>query len=524
MNHHFRRYTLMSGLCAIALLGSSATLFATSDRDPERVAAQFDEIMKRLDPGGDLILIANVEGMVEQVAERLIGFMESIPGDADLERGREALAQLHAYLKKSGMYAVNGFGISVVPRDDGLNTIKWFISRDASAAALPLWRGFFGFKQRRLASLDFLPADAAVVEAVNCEPAQIWAFVRDAIGEIAPAEAVAAFNQWRNLAGLMLGHDLNALIDSLGDEIFISIQLSADETITIPVPDLMLEIPKPSILFGIALKDETLPNLIAEQLASASSPLTRTQVGDTTLQTILVPVPLGIPIAPTYAVHDGFLLIGSDVSAVRDAVGAAVDKNGLASTKEFQDAFEGLPMVNNGISYVNRRVSTVLKDVRDTVYGKMADDEGMGPEGGAMISQVQELIGWGGRLDAAFVRLNLKSGVVTQGRSAQSKREMITSFAIMPIGMMAAIAIPSFMKSRTVSQQNACINNLRQIESAKEQWAMANNQSDGDLVDVDEAAMYLRGSLIPDCPKGGTYSINPVGTTVTCTEPEHVLP
>jgi Tfp pilus assembly protein PilE len=41
------------------------------------------------------------------------------------------------------------------------------------------------------------------------------------------------------------------------------------------------------------------------------------------------------------------------------------------------------------------------------------------------------------------------------------------------IGLLAAIAIPSFMKERTQSQQNACINNLRQIEAGKEQWALA---------------------------------------------------
>jgi len=40
------------------------------------------------------------------------------------------------------------------------------------------------------------------------------------------------------------------------------------------------------------------------------------------------------------------------------------------------------------------------------------------------------------------------------------------------IGLLAAIAIPSFIKARTESQKNACINNLRQVESAKEQWAL----------------------------------------------------
>src|SRR5690349_9466656 len=40
------------------------------------------------------------------------------------------------------------------------------------------------------------------------------------------------------------------------------------------------------------------------------------------------------------------------------------------------------------------------------------------------------------------------------------------------IGLLAAIAIPNFVRARTTSQKNACINNLRQIDGAKQQWAL----------------------------------------------------
>ncbi len=44
------------------------------------------------------------------------------------------------------------------------------------------------------------------------------------------------------------------------------------------------------------------------------------------------------------------------------------------------------------------------------------------------------------------------------------------------IGLLAAIAIPNFLKARATSQQNACINNLRQIDAAKQQWALETGQ------------------------------------------------
>ena len=47
------------------------------------------------------------------------------------------------------------------------------------------------------------------------------------------------------------------------------------------------------------------------------------------------------------------------------------------------------------------------------------------------------------------------------------------------IGLLAAIAIPNFIKARATSQQNACINNLKQIDGAISEWALEVDQSSG---------------------------------------------
>ena len=44
------------------------------------------------------------------------------------------------------------------------------------------------------------------------------------------------------------------------------------------------------------------------------------------------------------------------------------------------------------------------------------------------------------------------------------------------IGLLAAIAIPNFVRARQSAQTNACINNLRQIDAAKQQWALEKGQ------------------------------------------------
>jgi prepilin-type N-terminal cleavage/methylation domain-containing protein len=89
------------------------------------------------------------------------------------------------------------------------------------------------------------------------------------------------------------------------------------------------------------------------------------------------------------------------------------------------------------------------------------------------------------------------------------------------IGLLAAIAIPSFVKARTTAQTNACINNLRQIDAAKEQWALADGATTG-AVDEAEVNAYIKNGE-PSCPAGGTYSYEDLGTDPSCDVSGHAL-
>jgi len=91
-------------------------------------------------------------------------------------------------------------------------------------------------------------------------------------------------------------------------------------------------------------------------------------------------------------------------------------------------------------------------------------------------------------------------------------------FMVLMVPLMAAIAIPSFVKARETSQRNACINNMRQIDSAKEQWALAERNSDGDAVDLGAVNLYIRGETTPTCPAGGKYEYKRIGEDPECSE------
>ena len=69
------------------------------------------------------------------------------------------------------------------------------------------------------------------------------------------------------------------------------------------------------------------------------------------------------------------------------------------------------------------------------------------------------------------------------------------------IGLLAAIAIPNFIKARSTSQVNACINNLRQIEGAEQQWGLETKQAAAAVPTYNDVSGYMRNSVI--CPAGG---------------------
>ena len=90
------------------------------------------------------------------------------------------------------------------------------------------------------------------------------------------------------------------------------------------------------------------------------------------------------------------------------------------------------------------------------------------------------------------------------------------------IGLLAAIAIPNFIKARQASQKAACIANLRTMDGAKATWALEQKKNNADVPtdsDLFGPTSYIREK--PSCPAGGTYSLNQVDQKPTCTVPEH---
>ena len=71
--------------------------------------------------------------------------------------------------------------------------------------------------------------------------------------------------------------------------------------------------------------------------------------------------------------------------------------------------------------------------------------------------------------------------------------------------------------------RSACLSQLRQIDLAKQQWALENQAPPNAVPAVQDIGLHIRDHVIPVCPAGGNYDFGPVEGMPTCTVPGHAL-
>jgi hypothetical protein len=101
------------------------------------------------------------------------------------------------------------------------------------------------------------------------------------------------------------------------------------------------------------------------------------------------------------------------------------------------------------------------------------------------------------------------------------------------ITFLVFVGIPSLVRPYATSSVNACVNNLRQIDAAVNQFALENHLTNGSPINFpSDLTPYIKlnsAGKIPSCPQGGIYHISKVGETPTCSlgttvTPAHVEP
>jgi hypothetical protein len=107
-----------------------------------------------------------------------------------------------------------------------------------------------------------------------------------------------------------------------------------------------------------------------------------------------------------------------------------------------------------------------------------------------------------------------------QAQGAQAQVQALRAPAA-PIPAPNQSGVPA--QSPEQQQAAACINNLRLIEGAKQQWSIDRQKPPGALLTAADLSPYLKTNVLPLCPAGGVYTLNPVGIPPLCNIPGHAL-
>lgn len=84
------------------------------------------------------------------------------------------------------------------------------------------------------------------------------------------------------------------------------------------------------------------------------------------------------------------------------------------------------------------------------------------------------------------------------------------------IGLLAAVALPNFLKHRNSARVKSCIQNLRVLDGAKAQWALEAGKATASIPTTNDVIPYLRDGRMPECPANGSYRLRSLARIPLC--------
>jgi len=486
----------------------------------------FAQVTSQLDPGGSLYLYLSTEQCLAGLsgkASALRGLLGAIPDmkAEDRDNLNKAFDIVTNLIQKSGTEDVSGFGMSAIARETNFYHTKAFLHHYPGKGSGFLWN-MFGQKPHALDGLSLLPASTALATFIDLDAPMVWSVVQKQVAESGFPQAEELLKQLPDNFEKATGLKWEQVLASLGGEFGFAVCLDDTKMITIPLPTNgdPLQIPEPALLLVAKVKDDTIFNRIDAALTqSAGQQIIKADKPGLKMRTWPLPVPLPIQLRPTVALADGYLFIATTDALIQEVLAVkASQHSGLKSTQEFQRLSKDVPAQGNSFSFVSLRFGQTMLKVQQQAIQMTANS----PDNPT--AWLQSFLGSGKATDSYTVAANTDEGWLTVANGTQPPTRMLAVAAAVPIGIVAGIAIPNFVKARQTAQQNACINNLRQIDAAKKQWALENKKTDTDTPTREDLTPLLSNKQFPVCPAGGNYTINPVSQRPECSHEGHSLP
>lgn len=481
----------------------------------------FNEVTAHLDPGGSFYLYLSTEQMLSGLSGKVNQFRAFLPGlpgvgSEEQQTIGKVVDVVSHLIKNSGLENVSGLGISSIARAPGFYRSTLMAHHYPGKNDGYIWSAF-GKAPHALDGLDFLPANTGFAAFSDLDLQLIWGAVQNEIAQLNIPETDRAFRELPAQFKQATGLNLNQLLASLGGEYGFVLTLDDTHKMAIPMgANQNLSIPEPALMIVIKVKDDTIFNRVDKLIndnAEVGKQVTRIDKDGLRMRTMPLPIPLPLPLRPTWARYGNYLFISTTDTLVQEAVAVKTGKKpGWKSTDEFKKLSQDIPTQGNSFFCLSARFGATVAEIQKQALSSA------GALAPAQSSTLQSFFGMDKPVFSYGVGANTSEGWLTVANgNSESSKAFLASAAILPVGVLAAIAIPNFVKARETAQRNACINNLRMIDGAKEQWALENKKAPGATVsfmDLAGPGKFLRSE--PICPSDGTYSVNAIGQSPSC--------
>lgn len=485
----------------------------------------FAEVTAQLDPGGNLYAYLSTEQWLDGVSTKMAGWQQvlaSIPGPDAQERENllKGFALATNLVHDSGIEDVSGVGISGIAIEPGLYRTKLFVHHYPGKGQGFGW-SLLGGQPHPLTGLDLLPTNTVLALFSDADVPQLWKVLQKEVAASDLPQAQEWLQQLPQQFEQQTQIKWDRLLASLGGEFGVAVTFDAAHPVTIPLPTSKpLDIPEPALLLVIKVKDDTIFNRVDAALKAndqISQQVESVNEGNLKVRSMAVPLPLPIRLHPAIATSDGYLFLASSEILIKQVLAVKAGTTpGLKSTADFARLSQNIPLTGNQFSYVSPQFGKTMQDIQRQAM----EMNSKAPEQAWLQSLFQPKTA-----GCAFnVSSHTDSGWLALGNSTQHPATVMMLPAVAGVGMLSAIAIPNFVRARATAQNNACINNLRQIDGAKQQWALEKGKPDTAVPTAADLAPYLSHNQMPTCPQGGVYTIGAVNKAPTCSVPGHQLP
>ena len=481
--------------------------------------ASFQQVTSQLDPGGNLYAYFGTEQWISGASDYVSGWraiLGMVPMLTDEQRAEadKGFDLAQRLIRNSGLEEISGVGMSGIATEKGRYRTKLLVHHYPDRKSGYLW-SLFGAAPHALDGLNQLPTTTALSVFFDFDLRAFWGILQREMSQSGISALVEWSGQFPKLFEEKTGMNFEAMLNSLGGEFGIVLTLDDTRKVSLPLPTPKpLEIPEPRLALIVKVKDNVLFDHL-DKLFQGNPQVTRVDEAGLRMRTMPVPLPVPMALRPSIARAGDYFYFGSSDTLIREMLAVRDGMQpGWKSSDEFKRIASGVQEQGNSLVFVSPRFTRAISEAQAAALSA-ADAAGAG--------KATVLQGLFAPSPGAFVynvSANTTEGWLTVGNGSTdpSKRALLMS-TMQPaavVGLLAAIAIPNFVKARETAQYNAILNNLRMIEGAKDQWALENKKSPGDPVTEHNLSASLRGGKINPVA-GETYRLNPVGTPATAT-------